>query len=150
MKLFSILVSGLLVSSQFIVSGGSDSVYYKEFKALKKAPAKKGFFKAFSRKVLMFAGSIVIGQQLLHDLSDEELEAQVAQQIGSIKHNHSNKRFLLQCIALLGTELLLQQSNNMSLVNHRLLRWIAIPGLISCILGKRFANQADSFACEVA
>ena len=44
MKLFSILVSGLLVSSQFIISGGSDSVYYQEFKALKKAPITRGLF----------------------------------------------------------------------------------------------------------
>lgn len=86
-------------------------------------------FSAFSRKILMFRSSIVIGQQLLHDLSDEELEALVAQQIGHIKYDHTNKTVIVNGIALVG---------------------FVIPALSSLLVSKQFAKQADMFASEVA
>jgi len=86
-------------------------------------------FSTFSRKILAFRSSIVIGQQLLHDVSDEELEALVAQQIGHIKYYHTNKKALVNGIALLGC---------------------VIPALSSLLVSKRFAKEADMFTSEVA
>jgi len=51
-----------------------------------------------SRKILDFRSSIVICQQLLHDVSNEELEALIAQQIGHIKYHHTNKKDLIELI----------------------------------------------------
>jgi len=82
-----------------------------------------------SRKILTFRSSVVIGQQLLHDVSDEELEALVAQQIGHIKYYHTNKKALVNGIALIG---------------------FIVPALSSLLVSKRFAKQADMFASEVA
>jgi|GEM_PF-1480765 len=130
---------------------------------------KKEFVKAFSRKVCMFTGSIVVGQQLLHDLSDEELEAVIAQQIAHIKYHHSNKKFFLNftvatvCVALLVAQLLFKQGDgtnglkidlnleiSMSSLNSRLFSWFAIPVLSSLICSKRFEKQVDMFACKEA
>jgi len=86
-------------------------------------------FSAFSRKILGFRGSIVIGQQLLHDVSDEELEALIAQQIAHIKYNHTNKKILVNGIALFAC---------------------IIPTISSLFVSKPFARQADMFASKVA
>jgi len=109
---------------------------------------KKGFFKAFSRKILMFTGSVVIGQELLHDVSDEELEALVAQQIGHIKYHHTNKMFLLKAAAACCVYYALNK--DMGLYNNRLLKWFIIPALSSLIVSKRFEKHADMFACNGA
>jgi hypothetical protein len=86
-------------------------------------------FSTFSRKILGFRSSIVIGQQLLHDVSDEELEALVAQQIGHIKYYHTNKTAMVNGAALVG---------------------FVIPALSSLLVSKRFAKEADMFASKVA
>lgn len=86
-------------------------------------------FSTFSRKILGFRGSIVIGQQLLHDVSDEELEALIAQQIAHIKHNHSNKKILINGLGLCAC---------------------LPPALSSLLMSKRFAQEADMFVSEVA
>jgi hypothetical protein len=107
---------------------------------------KQGFFKTFSRKMLMFTGSIVIGQQILHDVSDEELEALVAQQIGHIKYHHYNKNFLLQAAAAYGVAHLVFSKE----YENKFLTWFVIPALTSVIMNKRFERQADTFACKQA
>lgn len=84
---------------------------------------------AFSRKILGFKGSIVIGQQLLYDVSDEELEALIAQQVGHIKYHHTDKQAIVNGVALVG---------------------LVIPALSSLLISKRFAKEADMFASEVA
>lgn len=89
-------------------------------------------FSISSRKILTFKGSIVIGQQLLHDVSDEELEALVARQIGHIKYYHTNKKAVVNGIALICFIIPI------------------IPILSSLLVSKRFAKQADMFASEVA
>ena len=86
-------------------------------------------FSTFSRKILGFRSSIVIGQQLLHDVSDEELEALIAQQIGHIKYNHSNKKALVNGLGLLAC---------------------LAPALSSLFVSKQFAQEADTFTSEVA
>lgn len=86
-------------------------------------------FSTSSRKILGFKGSIVIGQQLLHDVSDEELEALVAQQVGHIKYYHTNKTAMVNGIALVAC---------------------IIPVLSSLLVSKRFAKEADIFASKVA
>ena len=86
-------------------------------------------FSTSSRKVLAFRGSIVIGQQLLHDVSDEELEALVAQQIGHIKYDHTNKKAIVNGAALVAC---------------------IIPALSSLLVSKQFAKEADMFASKVA
>jgi hypothetical protein len=87
-------------------------------------------FSISSRKILTFRSSVVIGQQLLHDVSDEELEALVAQQIGHIKYYHTNKKAMVNGVALAAG--------------------FIIPALSSLLISKRFAKQADMFASEVA
>jgi Zn-dependent protease with chaperone function len=86
-------------------------------------------FSTFSRKILGFRSSIVIGQQLLHDVSDEELEALIAQQIGHIKYYHTNKKAMVNGITLIA---------------------YIIPALSSLLVSKQFAKQADMFASKVA
>ncbi|HLJ31142.1 MAG TPA: hypothetical protein VKU36_01780 [Candidatus Babeliales bacterium] len=120
---------------------------------------KKGFFKSFSRKICMFTGSMVIGQQMLEDLSDEAIEAAVARNIASIKYNHSNKKFVLNIAmgaALSGITVQLFLSQNdvnkwISLFTAYLTySWFAVPALSSLIVGKRFARHVDAFACKEA
>lgn len=86
-------------------------------------------FSIYSRKILGFKGSIVIGQQLLQEVSDEELEALIAQQMGHIKYNHTNKKALVNGIALFA---------------------LIMPTLSSLLVSKGFAQQADMFAYQVA
>lgn len=55
-----------------------------------------GFFNAFAQKLLMSTGSIAIGQKILLESSDKELEAVVAHELGHVKYNHVNKIFALK------------------------------------------------------
>lgn len=83
----------------------------------------------FSRKILGFRGAIVIGQQLFHNVSDEELEALIAQHIGHIKYHHINKEAFVNAIAL---------------------AVCIAPALSSLLVSKQFAQEADMFASEIA
>lgn len=56
---------------------------------------QNGFFNAAAQKLLMSSGAIIIGQKLMHDISDEALEAVLAHEIGHIKYNHGNKTLAL-------------------------------------------------------
>ncbi len=119
---------------------------------------KKDFFKSFSRKILTFTGSIVIGQELLQNLSDEELEAVVAQEIGHIKYNHTNKTFLLHATALgsfmYAVKMLLKSKKpgclvgDMNVLVSESVKILVVPALASLLVSKRFAKQADLFASE--
>lgn len=109
---------------------------------------KQGLFKTFSRKICMFTGSMVIGQQLLHDVSQEELEALVAQEIGRIKHNHTNKKFVLDIAVM--TAFLMAVKENKTIFKSKFIGYFMVPALSYLILGKWFEKQADTFASEVA
>ena len=226
MKLFSILVSGLLVSSQFISSTSNHGVYYNELKTLKKAPVTKlmfdedahsglskiqrdilidkelsffqrlirgiflscdvvivtpetmpilyayvddickkadittpaifvtredGFFNAFAQKILMSTGGILIGQKLMHDLSDDALEAVVAHEIGHIKYNHVNKMLALSLIDWSVYYILLRALSvkEQDLGSRRLFAWFTSSLVSSLIINKRFEKEADAFAYEI-
>jgi Zn-dependent protease with chaperone function len=246
MKLCRVLLSGLLITSSFILSTSNHGVYYTELKALKKAPATKqifdedahfelsriqcditiyknltsfqrfvrgaflsldviivtpetlprlyeyvdgicknahiatptvfltrqdGFFNAAAQKLLMSTGGIVIGQKLLHDLSDDAVEAIVAHEIGHIKHNHINKGLALVpvTIAVMAglfvafikkTNAIREVSNEIIIDGVPTIEIISqvyaglyvsavaaslIPGLV---INKRFEKEADEFACK--
>lgn len=80
----------------------------------------RGTFNAFAGKLLMSSGGIVIGQDILKELTDEEIEAVVAHELGHIKYNHTNKKLLIICV----------------------------PFLVPLIIGKRYERQADKFAYQ--
>lgn len=119
---------------------------------------KEGFFNAFAQKLLVSTGGIVVGQQLLHDVSDEELEAVVAHEIGHIMHNHVNKMMCLSIFKWIiydrlcnffiqlpanwtGTDL--GKATLKSIVAYNIAS--LVPSLI---INKRFEKEADAFACE--
>ncbi len=59
---------------------------------------EKGIFNAFAAKLLMSAGAIVIGQDVLKEASEGEVNAVVAHEIGHIKYNHVNKQLFVQLV----------------------------------------------------
>jgi Zn-dependent protease with chaperone function len=111
---------------------------------------REGFFSAFSRKILAFRGSVVIGQQLLQDLSDEELETLVAQQVGHIKYNHTNKDIVVTCAVAVGAALLTQKNCDaeVTVLKNPLFGCFVIPAFSSLLISKRFEKQADAFALQ--
>ena len=114
---------------------------------------REGFFSAFSRKILAFKGSIVIGQQLLHDISDTELEALVAQEIGHIKYNHMNKELaatgLIAVVASLAS--LVKEPRGGIVINQTRLGCCLVALLpLVLLFSKRFEKQADAFVSEEA
>lgn len=131
---------------------------------------KEGFFNAFALKLLMSTGSIVIGQKLLKESSDQELEAIIAHEIGHIKCNHSNTLLALGAANLTAIGLLMlyfyqegdilavntidQQGNPVQYYNcyRLLLKLYGISSLVSTIsaflVNKRFEKEADLFACQ--
>lgn len=118
---------------------------------------REGFFSAFSRKIFAFKGSIVIGQQLLHDISDVELEALVAQEIGHIKYNHTNKAVAVVAgfIGLtgftLGVVLPMLKEKDLMVHAHRVARCTAaLSPLLLALFNKHFEEQADIFVSKVA
>lgn len=78
---------------------------------------EKGFFNAAAQKLLMSTGAIIIGQKLLLETSDKELESVIAHEMGHIKYNHVNKSMAINFLAFLGSwagsyYLLSKQINN--------------------------------------
>lgn len=125
-----------------------------------------GFFNAAAQKLLMSSGGIVIGQKLMHDLSDEALEGVIAHEIGHIKHNHVNKTLALVALSLALSFQLCKsldlESVMISSLDTPLERFSKIGGLVakqyavltgclllpSFIINKRFEKEADEFACK--
>lgn len=60
---------------------------------------KQGLFNAFAQKLLASTGCVVIGQRLMLETTDAELEAIVAHELGHIKYNHVNKTVAL-CVGM--------------------------------------------------
>ncbi|MGB8467549.1 MAG: M48 family metalloprotease, partial [Candidatus Babeliales bacterium] len=52
-------------------------------------------YNAAAQKLFLSTGGIIIGQELLNDVTDDELEAIIAHEIGHIKHNHINKHMAI-------------------------------------------------------
>jgi Zn-dependent protease with chaperone function len=131
-----------------------------------------GFFNAFAQKLFASTGGIVIGKKLMHDVSDDALEAVIAHEIGHIKYNHINKILALNAaiifggyiiLRLLGIDGVISLSSNIKLSKHseidyllkkqqiffRSLLVLYLVAIIrSLIINKQFEKEADEFACK--
>jgi Zn-dependent protease with chaperone function len=109
-----------------------------------------GFFNAAAQKLFVSTGGIIVGQQLMHEVSDEALEAIVAHEIGHIKHNHVNKMMALQLVdwmVYFALVKLLSENGRIS-ESRDLFAWIASSFTSPLIINKRFEKEADAFACD--
>jgi Zn-dependent protease with chaperone function len=116
---------------------------------------KKHFFNAAAAKLLMSIGGIVIGQQMLLELSDQELEGVIAHEIGHIKYNHVNKTILLSLLTYIATSLTLDAifplrvvpgKQNLLPIKRALDAYLLSNVITACIINKSFEKQADAFA----
>jgi len=115
---------------------------------------RDGFFNAAAQKLLMSSGGVIIGQKLLHDLSDDALEAVVAHEIGHIKYNHINKGLALSMASIAMYYMVkdsIYSENDSSFL--RFVKWYALFETIHLsnrlIIGKRFEQEADEFSYKV-
>lgn len=128
---------------------------------------EKGFFNAAAQKLLMSTGAVVIGQKLLLETSQEELEAVICHEIGHLKHNHSNKHTAIALSTLLvagaSSYYLSKQALGRADIDPAL-EWMrpllqlmpyVVAGKIASlavalippfIINKRFEKEADEFA----
>lgn len=247
MKLSTVFLSGLLISSRLIASEGNHGVYYAELQAFKEAPntkalfnedahpelvaiqrditiykaltpmqrlaqfillsldvivvtpdnlpllyacvdqickkgdvimpvvfvtRKKSFFNAFALKLLKSNGGIVIGQELMCNMSDEALEAIVAHEIGHIKHNHNNKLLALNASLFAAVAVMCQClkpgflkkvplprpfsdveigrfARELFTLELKLETIFFVSSVIAAfIINKRYEKEADEFACR--
>ena len=111
---------------------------------------KDGFFNAFAQKLFTSTGGIIIGQKLMHDLSDEAMEAIVAHEIGHIKYNHINKMMALSVVDWLAYFALLKLLSNNGRISEsrKCFAWIASSFVSVAVINKRFEKEADEFACK--
>lgn len=106
---------------------------------------KSGMFNAFAQKLLMSSGGILIGQKLLLETTDAELEAVIAHELGHIKYNHVNKSILVTYLSLIAVVVSQDNKNQNTLFNLILASYIS-----QLIIGKHFEKQADEFAYKYA
>lgn len=122
-------------------------------------PAQKGFFNAAAAKFLCCnSGGIVIGQKMLKEANDEELESVLAHEIGHIKHNHVNKFLGLNLFIAIALNKFLDFQFNLELQNisagqktaisvlKKFYSFFYAPLITKLIIGKHFEKQADEFA----
>lgn len=130
---------------------------------------KRGFFNAFAQKFLMSSGAIVIGQQIMKECTDQELEAVIAHELGHIKHNHVNKMLCLTFVTYYIASKIIHRYFNDSFNLGNL--QVSLPPFIdfkhdfsyskniylsvtlaelinNFIINKRFEKEADLFACQ--
>jgi Zn-dependent protease with chaperone function len=105
---------------------------------------------AEGRKVLMSSGAIIIGQELLVESSDKELEAIIARELGHIKYNHFNKMVGLGFVGTIAFALLGDSPSFIENVVYRHPWELFLFAFFSCLaLNRKFEKHADEFACEV-
>jgi Zn-dependent protease with chaperone function len=136
----------------------------------------EGAVNAFAAKFLKGIGGILIDQKALATLTDKQLEAVVAHEMGHIKFEHANKTIVLMvptffaCLYLSHKTMTFAKSHmpNNKICNWgywagSYLRYIGLHeysiGLLSAgvmtyiakslIIGKKFEKQADTFAHEM-
>jgi Zn-dependent protease with chaperone function len=113
---------------------------------------KQGFFNAAATKLLMSSGAVIIGQKLLLETTDAELEAVVAHEIGHISYNHVNKDLLITILSLIATNVSMNYfySTPNDTIGDVITRKYAATFMGLCmsrlIVNKRFEKQADEFA----
>ena len=119
---------------------------------------------AAAQKLLMSSGAIIIGQKLMHDISDDALEGVIAHEIGHVKYNHVNKSlglyicrdicYFMLCKALkldgliIGTSYEDVQAQIKSIKMKRFLLDLSLYLAVFLIINKRFEKEADEFACK--
>jgi len=107
----------------------------------------KGIFNAFALKLLASTGAIVVGQDMIFEIPDEALEAVLVHEIGHIKHNHVNKKLLLNLGTLAGYFMFLKKYNFFpNSLCGSILEGVVLNMVSQLIIGKRFERQADEFA----
>lgn len=114
--------------------------------------AKQGMFNAMAQKLLMSSGAIVIGQKMLLEASDAELEAVIAHELGHITYNHVNKQILLAYISIIPARFLINwfaDGKKWSDFEKAFYSGFLASKISSLIIGKRFEKQADEFAYKV-
>lgn len=122
-------------------------------------PDKHGFFNAVASKLFASAGGIIIGQKMIYEASQLELEAVIAHEIGHIKHNHVNKilalkfscgfaAFILSKMAIKSYCALTNKGEYPQEWVSFCLAFIAFGYGSNVIINKRFEKEADAFAFE--
>ena len=116
----------------------------------------KGFFNAAAQKLFASSGAIVVGQKLLLEISEAELEAVVAHEIGHIKYNHVNKIILIGLASYIASFMAIECiSPNKSIaapeviihgVRKHFIAAFASGLLTSFIINKKYEKEADEFA----
>lgn len=98
----------------------------------------------------------MIGQEFFYEVSDQEIEAIIAHEIGHIKYNHVNKSILVLIQATMLARNLIGKFKRNSMIIHPLeykARQFALCSatrmIHSLIIGKSFERQADEFAYKV-
>ncbi len=99
---------------------------------------------ANSTKVLMSSGAILIGQDLLREVSPKALEAAIAHQLCHVKYNHENKEWLIKWIAPFMVASFLAKNHAHAKYRKTIICFI----VARVLLAKRFEKQADRFAYE--
>jgi len=94
-----------------------------------------------STKILMSSGAILIGQDLLLDVSQQAVEAAVAHELCKIKHNHDNKEVFMKWIAPVVIASSLPSETLYDVNRNKLVSFLAVRALIA----KTFQKQADKF-----
>jgi Zn-dependent protease with chaperone function len=121
----------------------------------------KNVFNAFALKLFTTSGGILIGQELLNEASDDEIEAIIAHEIGHVNHNHANKTLTIK---ILTSFIMLQVfkkyypqarfEHTSSNVAYRYMQVVAFIWSVLLIerlvIGKKFEREADLFACQKA
>lgn len=115
----------------------------------------KSVFNAFAAKLFMSSGAILLGQKVLLEASDKEIEGVVAHEIGHIKYNHVNKQIFLNLAASVAAGVTIShvakdrpryQKIDPS---KKVLAYSIIGSMLAGLLiGKRFEQEADEFACK--
>lgn len=109
-------------------------------------PIHEGLFNAMAKKLFFNSGAILIGQDIINECDDNELEAVIAHEIGHIKNNHTNKMFFTQLVSYLAIKYLAELCLTDTHIPY--LAILAASSIPSRLLSKRFERQADEFACS--
>lgn len=119
----------------------------------------EGIFNAAASKLLNSMGGIIIFQKIINELSDAQLQAILAHEIGHIKHNHINKMLGLNVAAFVLSgyglyKYITYQKSNQPLSPIDYYACLTGANIVTFItqalvIGKRFEKQADQFAFEM-
>lgn len=111
----------------------------------------KGFLNAFAQNY----GAIVIGQKMIMTVSDAELEAIIAHELGHIKHHHAGKTTLISLAVGISAyyaskKLIFRYLPEVNPINKSIAAQyttLAVTNIcVPLIINKRFEKQADEFA----